>query len=576
MMLTDPSHKYAAQPRIALPDRQWPERALTAAPIWLSTDLRDGNQALFEPMDSQRKLRLFRLLCDIGCKQIEVAFPAASKIEYDFVRELIEGEHVPDDVTIGVLTQARAPLIERTLQSLRGARRAIVHVYNATSRPFREIVFGMGRDQVVRMATDAVEQICELTAQQPATEWLLEYSPETFSATEPEFALEICDAVTAAWGAAAGRPVILNLPATVECATPNVYADQIEWMHRHLARREYVVLSVHPHNDRGTAVAAAELALMAGAQRVEGCLFGHGERTGNVDLVTLALNLYSQGIAPGLDFSSLHAVARTVEDVTGLPVAPRHPYAGDLVFTAFSGSHQEAIRKGMARQQAHEPWQVPYLPVDPADLGCSYASVIRVNSQSGKGGVAWLLEAACGIRLPRRLQIEFAASVQQHLDEVGGEIDGETLWQLFRREYLTAEQPLRLGGYQCYGNGTRLGIRMTVDWRGCTSHIAGEGNGPIDAAVAALRALGIEMRVHQFESHALSADEEGAAAQACVFIEAAVADSSRMCYGVGIDANSTHAAISALTSACNRLHAVMSDREVPTGVVGKAEGRMMA
>lgn len=576
MMLTDPSRKYIAQPRIALPDRQWPERVLDAAPIWLSTDLRDGNQALFEPMDAQRKLRLFRLLCDIGCKQIEVAFPAASKIEYDFVRELIEGGHVPDDVTIGVLTQARAPLIERTLQSLRGARRAIVHVYNATSRPFREIVFGMGGDQVVRMATDAVEQIRELTLQQPDTEWLLEYSPETFSATEPEFALEICDAVTAAWGAAAGRPVILNLPATVECATPNVYADQIEWMHRHLARREHVVLSVHPHNDRGTAVAAAELALMAGAQRVEGCLFGHGERTGNVDLVTLALNLYSQGIAPGLDFSSLHAVARMVEDVTGLPVAPRHPYAGDLVFTAFSGSHQDAIRKGMARQQAHEPWQVPYLPVDPADLGCSYASVIRVNSQSGKGGVAWLLEAARGIRLPRRLQIEFAARVQRHLDDAGGEIDGETLWQLFRREYLAAEQPLRLIGYQCFGSGTRQGIHMTVDWHGRISHIAGEGNGPIDAAVTALRALGIEMRVLQFESHALGADAEGAAAQACAFIEAAVADPDRMCYGVGIDANSTHAAISALTSACNRLHAGMSDREMPTGVAGEAGGRMMA
>jgi 2-isopropylmalate synthase len=348
-MLPNPAVKYRPFPPIPMPDRQWPNRTLSAPPIWMSTDLRDGNQALFEPMNADRKMRLFHTLCAIGFKEIEVAFPSASQTDFNFVRDLIEGGHIPADVTIEVLTQAREHLIRRSMESLRGARRAIVHVYNATSKPFRDIVFGMRRVEVIEMAVSAVKLIKELAAQQPETEWVLEYSPETFTATELDFALEVCDAVTAAWGATPDRKVILNLPATVEVATPNIYADQIEWMHRHLARRDSVVLSLHPHNDRGTAVAAAELGLMAGADRVEGCLFGNGERTGNVDLVTLALNLYTQGIAPGLDFSDINAIARTTEHCTGLPIHPRHPYVGDLVFTAFSGSHQDAIQEGFCR-----------------------------------------------------------------------------------------------------------------------------------------------------------------------------------------------------------------------------------
>ncbi|HRD91014.1 MAG TPA: 2-isopropylmalate synthase, partial [Accumulibacter sp.] len=375
-MLKNPASKYTPFPPVRLSDRQWPNRTIDSAPIWMSTDLRDGNQALLEPMNVERKMRLFQTLCDIGFKEIEVAFPSASQTDFDFVRSLIEGQHIPDDVTIEVLTQAREHLIRRTIDSLAGARRAIVHVYTATSKPFREKVFGMSRQEVVDMAVSAVRLIRQLTAKRPQTEWVLEYSPETFTATELDFALEICDAVTAAWGATPEDRVILNLPTTVEVTTANVYADQIEWMHRHLARRDSVILSVHPHNDRGTAVAAAEMALMAGAERVEGCLFGNGERTGNVDIVTLALNLYTQGISPQLDFSDINAVARTVEHCSRLPIHPRHPYVGDLVFTAFSGSHQDAIRKGFGAQRADGAWNVPYLPIDPADVGRSYDSVI--------------------------------------------------------------------------------------------------------------------------------------------------------------------------------------------------------
>lgn len=419
-MLNNPSLKYNPFPAVQLTDRQWPSRSISAAPIWMSTDLRDGNQALFEPMNAERKMRLFRTLCKIGFKEIEVAFPSASQTDFDFVRELIEGGHIPDDVSIEVLTQAREHLIRRSIESLKGARRAIVHVYNATSKPFRENVFAMSKADVVDMAVAAVRLVRELTNAQPETEWVLEYSPETFTATELEFALEVCDAVTATWGATPEDKVILNLPTTVEVTTPNVYADQIEWMHRHLARRDSVIVSVHPHNDRGTAVAAAELAMMAGAERVEGCLFGNGERTGNVDLVTLALNLYTQGVSPALDFSDINAVARTVEHCNRLPIHPRHPYVGDLVFTAFSGSHQDAIRKGFALQQPDAAWSIPYLPIDPADVGRSYDSVIRVNSQSGKGGIAYLLEAEYGIVLPRRLQVEFSRVVQAHTDSHGG------------------------------------------------------------------------------------------------------------------------------------------------------------
>src|SRR3569623_3510 len=406
-MLKQPHTKYRAFPPVGLKDRTWPDRTLTRAPIWMSTDLRDGNQALFEPMNAERKLRLFKTLCASGFKEIEVGFPSASQTDFDFVRTLIEGNHVPDDVTIEVLTQARDPLILRTMESLRGARRANVHVYNATAPTFRSVVFGMSKDAVVRMAVGAVERVRGLAAAQPDTEWLHEYSPETFTATELDFSRTICDAVAVAWGATPQRKIIINLPATVEVTTPTVFAAQIEWMHRHLSQRASMVLRVHPHNARGSAEAAAELALLAGAERVEGCLFGNGARTGNVDLVTLALNLYTHGVDPGLDFSDINAVARTAEYCTQLPIHPRHPYVGDLVFTAFSGSHQDAIKKGMASQRADAVWDVPYLPIDPAAVGRSYDSIIRINSQSGKGGVAYLIENGYGQVMPRRLQGEF-------------------------------------------------------------------------------------------------------------------------------------------------------------------------
>ena len=426
-MLKNPNTKYSAFPPVALADRQWPSRQITHPPIWMSTDLRDGNQALFEPMNAARKLQMFRKLVAIGFKEIEVAFPSASQTDFDFVRQLIENGEIPDDVTIEVLSQAREHLIRRTMESVRGARRVIVHIYNATSPVFRETVFGMSRDEVRQLAVDSVMLVKQLAAEQPGTEFVLQYSPETFTATELDFAREVCDAVVAAWDPQPGEKVILNLPATVEVAMPNVYADQVEWMHRHLARREQIVLSVHPHNDRGTAVAAAELAMLAGADRVEGCLFGNGERTGNVDVVTLALNMYTQGIHPGLDFSDINSVARISEECTQLPVHPRHPYVGDLVFTAFSGSHQDAIKKGFERQRPDAPWAVPYMPVDPADLGRSYDSVIRVNSQSGKGGVAHLLQANYGLVMPRRMQVEFSAAVQRLTDRSGQVVDAHQL-----------------------------------------------------------------------------------------------------------------------------------------------------
>jgi len=404
-MLKDPSQKYQPYRPVRLSDRQWPDRTLTRPPIWMSTDLRDGNQALFEPMDVPRKRALYDCLVEIGIQEIEVGFPSASQADHDFVRHLIDTDAIPEGVWIEVLTQARPDLIARTFDSVAGAPRVIVHVYNATSPVFRDVVFRQGTDGVRAMAVEAAEQIQTLAGANPQTEWRFQYSPETFSATEPEFALEVVDAVTDVWQAEADQPVIINLPATVEMSTPNVYADQIEWMHRHLARREGIVLSVHPHNDRGTGVAAAELALMAGADRVEGCLFGNGERTGNVDLVTLALNLYTQGVSPGLDLSRINEVLRTVEQCTEMPVHPRHPYVGDLVFTAFSGSHQDAIRKGFAAQPENGIWQVPYLTIDPRDIGRSYESVIRVNSQSGKGGIAYLIEREYGVSLPRRLKL---------------------------------------------------------------------------------------------------------------------------------------------------------------------------
>jgi 2-isopropylmalate synthase len=550
MMLKNPAAKYSAFPPVQLDDRKWPGRTITQAPMWMSTDLRDGNQALFEPMNVERKMRMFKRLCAIGVKEIEVAFPSASQTDFDFVRKLIEEKHIPDDVTIEVLAPAREALIRRTFEALKGARRAIVHIYNAPSRPFREIVFGMEKAEVIGMAVSAVKLVRQLCEENPGTEWVLEYSPETFTATELDFALEVCNAVTEAWGATPENKIILNLPTTVEMATPNVYADQIEWMHRHLARRDSILISLHPHNDRGTAVAAAELGLMAGADRVEGCLFGYGDRTGNVDLVTLALNMYTQGVSPNLDFSDINAVARDYEHCTQLPIHPRHPYVGDLVFTAFSGSHQDAIKKGFARQRPEELWNLPYLPVDPADLGRSYESVIRINSQSGKGGIAYLLETEYGVAMPRRLQVEFSGEVQRYTDTHGGEMEAEDIWALFSRTYLESEAPLRYVEHHLFEEGSAQGIRLTVQKNGEKHVLTGRGNGPIDAAVHALGTIGIPVQVRSYEEKSMGKGED---AKACAFMEVMLAGGDRECYGVGMDANIVTASIRALISGVDRL-----------------------
>ncbi len=545
-MLKQPHTKYPATAPVSLPDRTWPSRTISAPPIWMSTDLRDGNQALFEPMDAARKMRFFKMLVAIGLKEIEVSFPSASQTDFDFTRELIEGGHVPDDVTIEVITQAREPLIRRTFEALRGAPRAIVHLYNATAPVWRRDVFGFSRDEVLRLAVDNMRLIRELAAAQPETEWVLQYSPETFSATELDFALEVCNAVVEAAGATPERPMIINLPATVEVSTPNVFADQIEWMHRHLAKRDAIVLSVHPHNDRGTAVAAAELAVMAGAQRVEGCLFGNGERTGNVDLVTLALNLYTQGVDPGLDFSNLNDVVRTVEHCNRLPVHPRHPYAGDLVYTAFSGSHQDAIRKGfVARDErgADAVWDVPYLPIDPADLGRSYASVIRVNSQSGKGGVAYLLETHYGVRLPRRMQIDFSQVVQRHTDASGEEASAQALWAWCQQAYQPQDR-VKLVRHHCVDDGAMQRVDLVLDVDGVQRNVSGVGRGPMEAVVQALReGLGWPVDIVDYEEHAL---QSGADAQAVAIVETAWAGHMGSRFGMGVHDNSLTAALHGL------------------------------
>ncbi|WP_366937714.1 2-isopropylmalate synthase [Methyloversatilis sp.] len=546
MMLKQPNTKYRPVTPIALADRQWPSKTITRAPIWMSTDLRDGNQALFEPMNGERKMRMFKMLVDIGFKQIEVAFPSASDTDFSFVRTLIEGGHIPDDVTIEVLTQARPHLIERTIESLRGAKRAIVHVYNATSPTFRRIVFDMSRDEVKQLAVDSTLLIKRLTDAQPETEWTFQYSPETFTATELDFAKEVCDAVVEAWGGTPERPVILNLPATVEVATPNHYADQIEWMHRNLAKRKSVILSVHPHNDRGTAVAAAELAVMAGADRVEGCLFGHGERTGNVDLVTLALNLYTQGVDPGLDFSRINDIARTVEQCTQIPVHARHPYAGDLVFTAFSGSHQDAIRKGLAAQQPDAIWEVPYLPVDPADVGRTYDSIIRVNSQSGKGGVAFLLESEYGVTLPRRLQVEFSTAVQQLTDTSGQEVRAADIWKLFAQQYFEPAVPFEYVTHHLREIGDEQGIELTVKVEGVERTLSGRGNGPIAAVIDALK---VPARLHDYEERAIG---HGADAAAVAFAEFVIDGLPGSTFGAGMHRNIVTASVLAILSGLNR------------------------
>ncbi|HJV79544.1 2-isopropylmalate synthase [Noviherbaspirillum sp.] len=547
-MLKNPASKYRSFSPIKLTDRSWPDRVISAPPIWMSTDLRDGNQALFEPMNVERKMRMFRTLVAIGFKEIEVAFPSASDTDFAFVRSLIENNEIPADVTIEVLTQARDHLIERTMESLRGARRAIVHLYNATSPNFRETVFGLDKAGVKEVAVSSAQLIRQLAAQQPDTEWIFQYSPETFSGTELEFAKEVCDAVVDVWEATPQRKVIINLPATVELATPNIYADQIEWMHRHLARRDSIVLSVHPHNDRGTAVAAAELAVMAGADRVEGCLFGNGERTGNVDLVTLALNLYTQGVHPGLDFSAINEVARTVEHCTQLPIHPRHPYVGDLVFTAFSGSHQDAIKKGFAVQASDAVWNVPYLPIDPADLGRTYDSIIRVNSQSGKGGVAYLLEAEYGLAMPRRLQVEFSSAVQKLTDMTGQEVSAQDIWTLFREEYLESVEPLRYVSHRLFEHAQRQGVELTVKLFEQEITPRGEGNGPIDALLHALR---VPARLHAYEERAVG---HGADATAVAYVEVVADGVPGSTFGVGMHQNIVTASVLAVISGINRAY----------------------
>jgi len=546
-MMRSPVGKYQAFAPIDLPNRTWPSQVISRPPRWLSTDLRDGNQALFEPMDTDRKLRMFETLVRIGVKEIEVGFPAASQTDFDFVRHIIEHKLVPDDVVISVLTQAREELIIRSIESLEGAKRATVHLYNATAPVFRKVVFNMSQQECLQLAVDMTRVVRRELEARPGTEWGFEYSPEVFSSTELPFARDVCAAVMQAWGAGPGRPVILNLPATVESATPNIYADQIEWMCRNLPNREHAIISLHPHNDRGTAVAAAELGVMAGADRVEGCLFGNGERTGNVDLVTLALNLYSQGVDSGLDFSDINAVARTVEHCTQLPIHPRHPYVGDLVFTAFSGSHQDAIKKGFAAQKPDALWEVPYLPVDPADLGRTYESVIRVNSQSGKGGISFLLERHHGLVMPRRLQVEFSSIVQQHTDEHGTEVTADDLWRLFSQAYLREDFRIRLLSHTMSGDDTghRIDLKVSID--GVVQVLHGEGNGPIDAAV---NALGLPIRVDAYEERSI---DSGSDARAVAFIEATADGVTGARFGVGIDGSIVVASLRALICAANRL-----------------------
>jgi 2-isopropylmalate synthase len=555
-----PVGRYSAFPTIDLPDRTWPARTITAAPRWLSTDLRDGNQALIDPMTPGRKQRMFDLLVGMGYKEIEVGFPSASETDFAFVRELIEGGHIPDDVTISVLTQAREDLIERTIRSLVGARHANVHLYNATAPLFRRVVFGVERDECRAIAVRGTELVMKYADEHLGdTDFGYQYSPEIFTDTELEFAVDVCEAVMDVWQPEAGREIILNLPATVEMSTPNVYADQIEWFGRHLRGREHAAISLHPHNDRGTAVAATELGLMAGADRVEGCLFGHGERTGNVDLVTLGMNLYSQGVDPQIDFSDIDEIRRTVEYCTQLPVHPRHPYAGDLVYTAFSGSHQDAIKKGLEALEreaeaagttvAEHAWKAPYLPIDPHDVGRSYEAVIRVNSQSGKGGVAYIMKAEHKLDLPRRLQIEFSRVVQQHTDTEGGEVDSAAIWQFFQAEYLERTTPLQLNSvHTSSAAGQDDVLDVVVYIRGERQELRGQGNGPIAAFCDALTSVRHTVRVLDYAEHALSS---GGDAMAAAYVECEIDD--EIAWGVGLDANIVTASLKAVVSACNRV-----------------------
>ncbi|WP_373186491.1 2-isopropylmalate synthase [Halopseudomonas sp.] len=544
-MLKDPSSKYRAFEPVDIPDRQWPSRTLTEVPIWCSSDLRDGNQSLIEPMDPARKLKFFQTLVKVGVKQIEVAFPSASKADFDFVRSLIDEGHIPDDVTIQVLTQAREDLIKRTFESVRGAKKAIIHVYNATAPSFRRIVFNQDKKGVVDIAVNAATLIKQLAAEQPDTQWTFQYSPEIFTSTELDFAVEVCDAVLDVWQPTPENKVILNLPATVEIATPNHYADQIEWFGRHISRRGSVLISLHTHNDRGTGVAATELGLLAGADRVEGCLFGNGERTGNVDLVTLALNLYTQGIHPQLDFSDIDSVRKVVEECNQLSVHPRHPYVGDLVHTAFSGSHQDAIRKGFAQRKPDTPWEVPYLPIDPDDIGRSYDAVIRVNSQSGKGGISYLLEQGYGISLPRRMQIEFSQVVQGETDRLGLEMSGVQIHELLDREYIQATSPYALIRHRLQEENGTSAVDVEVLNQGETLHWRGLGKGPLEALVAGLP---VAVEIMDYHEHSIGS---GTNAKAAAYVEIRL-DGGRPLHGIGIDENLTTASFRALFSALNR------------------------
>ena len=550
-MLKTPSEKYRAFAPVKLTDRTWPDAVLTRPPVWCSVDLRDGNQALIEPMDIARKIKMFQTLVKIGFKEIEVGFPSAAQVEFDFLRRLIDEQMVPDDVTIQVLTQAREPLIRRTFESLKGAKKVIVHLYNATAPVMRRVVLGMNEDEIVSLATTNARLFMELAAEQPETHWTFQYSPEMWSGTELAFSKRVVDAVTEVWQPTPERKCIINLPSTVEHSTPNIFADMMEWMHRHLARRDAIVISVHPHNDRGTGTAAGELALMAGADRIEGCLFGNGERTGNVDLVNIALNLYTQGVSPGLDFSEIDEIRRTVEHCNQLPVHPRHPYAGDLVYTSFSGSHQDAIKKAFAARKDGDIWDMPYLPIDPKDLGRSYEAVIRVNSQSGKGGIAYLLESEFGLELPRRLQIEFSQVVQRVMDATGKELTAQDLFLLFEKEYglQSIDSPQHLVIQETGQAGAKLfTIKADVQMSGRSHAIEGAGTGPIDAFVAGLNAAtGRVVRVLDYHEHATGS---GANAQAVAYLELRV--DGQTLFGVGADGNIVSASLKAILSGLQR------------------------
>jgi 2-isopropylmalate synthase len=551
-MLKDPSVKYRPFPQIALPDRQWPSQVITKAPRWLSTDLRDGNQALIDPMGAEKKTRFFDLLVNVGLKEIEVGFPSAGATEFDFIRGLVDDARIPEDVLVQVLTQSREDLIERSFESLAGVHAAIVHLYNAVSPLWRQVVFGMERHEIRAIAENGAKVLRDQAARYPQTQWHFEYSPETFSTAELDFSIECCEAVMGILQPTPENPIILNLPATVEAATPNIYADQIEYFCRNLPNRDSAVISLHTHNDRGTGVAAAELGLMAGADRVEGCLFGNGERTGNCCLVTVALNMYTQGVDPGLDFSDIDEVIQTVEYCNQLKVAERHPYGGELVFTAFSGSHQDAIKKGFAAQEKRndQVWAVPYLPIDPADLGRSYEAVIRVNSQSGKGGFAWVIEQDQGLKLPKRMQAHFSRHVQELADELGRELQASDIWDVFRRVY-RLDEPQR---YQLIdwdeakgSDGARLfSGKIGVDGKERT--VSGRGNGLISSVVATLaEAFGVTLEVRDYSEHALS---KGSDARAAAYVECILPD-GRTVWGVGIDEDVATASVRAVLSAAN-------------------------